>query len=154
MEPPWLFRHPYGKGETNKRCLINITGRDHQWTCRLDPGSWGPLAPASTWNVHSGCCFHRCVFSVSQLCPTLGNPMDCIPQDFSYTEFSRKVYWSWLSLPSPGNLPDPGIEPGPLALGVQSLTNWTTREAPDCLFFFSVRKNSRNVTHILPQSDG
>ena len=25
--------------------------------------------------------------------------------------FSRQEYWSWLSFPSPGNLPDPGIEP-------------------------------------------
>ena len=26
--------------------------------------------------------------------------------------FSRQEYWSGLLLPSPGNLPDPGIEPG------------------------------------------
>ena len=26
--------------------------------------------------------------------------------------FSRQEYWSGLPLPSPGNLPDPGIEPG------------------------------------------
>ena len=24
-------------------------------------------------------------------------------------EFSRQEYWSWLSFPSPGDLPDPGI---------------------------------------------
>jgi len=27
------------------------------------------------------------------------------------TEFSRQEYWSGLSFPSPGELPDPGIEP-------------------------------------------
>ena len=27
-------------------------------------------------------------------------------------EFSRQEYWSGLSFPSPGDLPDPGIEPG------------------------------------------
>ena len=27
-------------------------------------------------------------------------------------EFSRQEYWSGLPLPSPGDLPDPGIEPG------------------------------------------
>ena len=27
------------------------------------------------------------------------------------TEFSRQEYWSGLPFPSPGNLPDPGIEP-------------------------------------------
>ena len=26
-------------------------------------------------------------------------------------EFSRQEYWSGLSFPSPGDLPDPGIEP-------------------------------------------
>ena len=30
-------------------------------------------------------------------------------------EFSRQEYWSGLSFPSPGDLPDPGIEPASLA---------------------------------------
>ena len=32
-------------------------------------------------------------------------------------EFSRQEYWSGLPFPSPGGLPDPGIEPGSPALG-------------------------------------
>ena len=35
--------------------------------------------------------------------------------------FSREEYWSRLSFPSPGDLPDPGIEAGSLALQVDSL---------------------------------
>ena len=31
-------------------------------------------------------------------------------------EFSRQEYWSGLPCPSPGDLPDPGIEPGSPAL--------------------------------------
>ena len=31
-------------------------------------------------------------------------------------EFSRQEYWSGLPFPSPGYLPDPGIEPGSPAL--------------------------------------
>ena len=31
-------------------------------------------------------------------------------------EFSRQEYWSGLPFPSPGDLPDPGIEPASLAL--------------------------------------
>ena len=31
-------------------------------------------------------------------------------------EFSRKEYWSGLPFPSPGDLPDQGIEPGSLVL--------------------------------------
>ena len=30
-------------------------------------------------------------------------------------EFSRKEYWSELPLPTPGNIPEPGIEPRSLA---------------------------------------
>ena len=35
--------------------------------------------------------------------------------------FSRQEYWSRLPFPSPGDLPDPGIEPGSAALQVDSL---------------------------------
>ena len=35
--------------------------------------------------------------------------------------FSRQECWSGLSFPSPGYLPDPGIEPGPPALQADSL---------------------------------
>ena len=43
---------------------------------------------------------------VAQSCPTLSDPMDYSPS----MEFSRKEYWSGLPFPSPGNLPDPGME--------------------------------------------
>ena len=36
-------------------------------------------------------------------------------------EFSRQEYWSELPFPSPGYLPDPGIEPRSPALQVDSL---------------------------------
>ena len=35
--------------------------------------------------------------------------------------FSRQDSWSGLPFPSPGDLPDPGIEPGPPSLPVDSL---------------------------------
>ena len=35
--------------------------------------------------------------------------------------FSRQVYWSGLPFPSPGDLPDPEIEPGSSALQADSL---------------------------------
>ena len=37
--------------------------------------------------------------------------------------FSRQEYWSGLPFPSPGDLPDPGIEPGSLALEADTLTS-------------------------------
>ena len=36
-------------------------------------------------------------------------------------EFSRQEYWSGLPFPSPGDLPDPGIEPGSPALQADAL---------------------------------
>ena len=36
-------------------------------------------------------------------------------------EFSRQVYWSGLPFPSPGDLPDPGIEPRSHTLKANSL---------------------------------
>ena len=41
-------------------------------------------------------------------------------------EFFRQEYWSGLPFPSPGDLPDPGIEPMSPALQVDSLPS----EAP------------------------
>ena len=36
--------------------------------------------------------------------------------------FSRQEYWSGLPFPSPGDLPNPGIEPGSPALQADALT--------------------------------
>ena len=37
--------------------------------------------------------------------------------------FSRQEYWSGLPFPSPGDLPDPGVEPGSPALEADALTS-------------------------------
>ena len=41
--------------------------------------------------------------------------------------FSRQEYWSGLPFPSPGDLPDPRVEPGSPALEADALTSWATR---------------------------
>ena len=52
-----------------------------------------------------------CVSAKSlQLCLTLCDPMDCRPQALLSMGFSRQEYWSGLPFPSPGDLPDPGVE--------------------------------------------
>ena len=43
--------------------------------------------------------------------------------------FSRQEYWSALSFPSPGDLPNPGIEPGSPTLEADSLRSEPTGEA-------------------------
>ena len=44
-------------------------------------------------------------------------------------EFSRQEYWSGLLFHSPGDLPDPGIEPGSPELQADDFSIWATREA-------------------------
>ena len=58
---------------------------------------------------------------VAQSCPTLCNPMDCSHQAPPSMKFSRQEYRSGLSFPSPGDLPDPGMETGSPALQADSL---------------------------------
>ena len=53
---------------------------------------------------------HACVLSSAQLC----DPMDCSPPGSSVQWFSRKESWSELPFPFPGDLPNQGLNPGPL----------------------------------------
>ena len=60
---------------------------------------------------------------IVQLCPTLCDPTDVAYQAPPSMGFSRQEYWSGLPLPSPGDLPDPGIEPGSPAFQADALTS-------------------------------
>ena len=58
-----------------------------------------------------------CVCLFAQMGQTLCDPMDYIAYQASLSiGFSRQEYWSGLPLPSPGDLPDPGIETASSAL--------------------------------------
>ena len=59
--------------------------------------------------------------TVTQSCPTLCDPWTVVGQTPPPMVFSRQEYWSGLPFPSPGDLPDPGIEPGSPALQADSL---------------------------------
>ena len=58
---------------------------------------------------------------VTQLSPTLCNPMEGSRQAPLSVGFSRQGYYSGLPFPSPGDLPNPGIEPVSPALQADSL---------------------------------
>ena len=63
---------------------------------------------------------HMCVLA-PQLCPTLCDPMNCSPPGSSIHGFSRQEYWSEQPIPSPGDLPYPGIKPRSPTLQADSL---------------------------------
>ena len=57
---------------------------------------------------------------VTQLCLTLCDPINCsLPRLFLSMEVSRQEYWSGLL--SPGDFPNPGIEPASPVLQADSL---------------------------------
>ena len=60
---------------------------------------------------------------VTQSCPTLATTWAVARQAPLSMGFSRQEHWSGLPFPSPGDLPDPGIEPDSPALQADSFTN-------------------------------
>ena len=60
---------------------------------------------------------------VAQLCLTLCNRWTVAHQAPPSMGFSRQEYWSGLPFPSPGDLPDPGIEPRSPTLQADTLTS-------------------------------
>ena len=78
-----------------------------------------------------------CVCSVTQSCPTLCHSWTVTRQAPLSMEFSRQEYWSGLLLPTPQNLPDPGIKPmSPASPPLRHL------ESPSVQFSGSIVSNS------------
>ena len=89
----------------------------------------------AAWTVHDG----QCCFPVTQSCSTLCDPVDCGPPGSSVRGLSQAEYWSRLPLPSPGDLPDPGIEPTSPALQEDSFP--PSRQGGPC----NVQRRSVNM---------
>ena len=58
---------------------------------------------------------------VAQPCPSFCNLMDCSPPGSSVHGTLQARIMEWVSMPSPGDLPHPGIKPGSPALQADSL---------------------------------
>ena len=58
---------------------------------------------------------------VIQSCPTLCDTMDCSPPGSSVLGIFQARMLEWFAIPSPGDLPDPGMEPRSPALQADSL---------------------------------
>ena len=76
-----------------------------------------PMVPISSkmLHIHVCICVHCCCL-VARLCPIFCDPMDCsLPVS--------SVHWNGLPFPSPGPLPNPGIEPVSPALSQSHLVS-------------------------------
>ena len=60
---------------------------------------------------------------VSQSCPTLCDPADCSLPGSSIHGILQAGVLEWVTISSPGELPNPGIEPGSAALEADALTS-------------------------------
>ena len=76
---------------------------------------------------------------VAQLCPTLYNPMDCSLPDSSVHGLLQARILEREPFPSPGDLPNPGVEPGSPVLWADSLLSEPPGNHPYvsiCTLFF------------------
>ena len=93
---------------------------------------------------------------VAKLCLTLGAPWTVAHQPHLSMGFSRQKYWSGLTFPSPGDLPNPGIEPPSPAMEVDSLpTELQGKKLPDsshlgCITLHSSQQWMRVLVDLYP----
>ena len=88
--------------------------RPHRWQPTRLPCPWD--SPGKNTGV--GCHFLLQCMKVKSESESLSHVLLCATlwtgtcQGPLSIKFSRQEYWSWLPFPSPGDLSDPGIEPG------------------------------------------
>ena len=70
---------------------------------------------------------------IAKLCRNLATPWTVAWQAPLSMGFSRQEYWRGLPFPSPGDLPDPGIEPNSLVSPALA-RGFSTTEPPGKLF--------------------
>ena len=129
--------------QNNKIKAICFIGTCHKLIIHFEP--WNYIAPYYlTWGITKafvivGICYtptnytHVPAQSLSpvQLC----NPLDCSPPGSSVHGILQARYWSGLPFPSPGDLPDPGIEPASPALAGKFFTTEPSRKPPNEVYF-------------------
>ena len=79
---------------------------------------------------------------VTQSCLTFYDPMDCSPPGSSVHGVLQARILEWVAFPSPGDLPDPGVESQSSALQADSLLS----EPPGNLIL--CREGEKDVCHL------
>ena len=77
----------------------------------MNPWGWPGVRSIGLHSWFSTYSIRVCVYVCAQLLLPLCDPMDCGPPGSSIHGISRQEYWRGLPFPTPGNLPNAGIEP-------------------------------------------
>ena len=154
--PYWVaWRVPAGRGlHPTGRWRAGQVGLAHlQDTASLLPiRNYNPLKMKTQHQT-------RCCCLVDHSCPVFYNPMDLAPQAPLPMGFSRQGYENGLPCPSPGELPNPGMEPRSPTLAGRFFTavpprkprtvmSWTSRRAA-CPGRWSFRARGLSATPAL-----
>ena len=88
------------------------------WRIPWTEGAWRATVcrVAKSWTWLKWISTQRVNVLVSQLTLTLCDPMYWSPQSFSVHVILQARILGWVTIPSPGNRPNPGMEPGSSAL--------------------------------------
>ena len=97
-------------------------------------------------------CVHVCVYSVAQSHPTLVTPWTVAHYAPLSMGFSREEYWSGLPFPSPGTLPDPGMEPVSPALADKFCTTEPPVKSIYMYIYASVSQHKKLHQNLLGMS--
>ena len=76
-----------------------------------------------------------------QSCPTLCNPMDCSQPGSSVHEILQVRIQDWVAISSPGDLPNPGTEPGSLTSPALAGGFFTTSATCEALIVYKAFLN-------------
>ena len=110
-------------GQVSKFCVNNCGGSCLSSSFMPSAEAAAPLVASLVLHCGSGRSSVRARVHAKSLqsCLILCNPMGCSQPGPMSMGFSRQEYWSGLPCPPPGDLPDPGMEPGSPALHEDSL---------------------------------
>ena len=118
---------------------------------------WTPCSTVTSLPQELKC---MCVHAKSlQSCPTFCDPMDCNPPGSSAHGIlqARILEWIAMPFPSPGDLPDPGVEPtslmSPALAGRFFTTNTTWKALRHTLYLININNSSMALSYFLSISN-
>ena len=121
------------------------------WKIPMDKWAWRTtvhrVTKTQTWLKCFSTQTHTsmCVCLVTQLCPTLWDPMDCSPSVFSIHGDSPSRILEWVAMPSSRESSQPRDWTQVSCIAGGFFTDWTTREAPCISKLGQIGNGSSNI---------